>query len=44
MTMRWPSGENRGEKVMPEKAPTACRWPDSRSSSVTFGSASPNDI
>ena len=44
MTTRWPSGEKLGEKVMPGKLPTASRWPVSRSSNVTFGSVSPNDM
>jgi hypothetical protein len=30
MTMRWPSGEKRGAKVMPGKLPTTSRWPVSR--------------
>ena len=27
MMTRWPSGENRGEKLMPAKLPTISRWP-----------------
>ena len=27
MTTRWPSGENRGAKLMPGKLPTISRWP-----------------
>ena len=27
MMTRWPSGEKRGEKLMPGKLPTTSRWP-----------------
>ncbi len=41
MITRWPSGEKRGEKLMPGKLPTVSRWPVSMLSRNTRGSPCP---
>ena len=41
MMTRWPSGENRGEKLMPGKLPTTSRWPVSILKRKTLGSPWP---